>query len=77
MTMDAEQLHPPPARAPVATVDERRNIASLDNVMDVFRLSPFVKKLLARKNELLHALFRDDSLARTKSQPIAMWLVTL
>ena len=39
---------------PVATADERRNIAGL---------------------ELLHAFFRDDSLARTKGEPIAMWLV--
>ena len=36
---------------------------------------PLVKKLPARKNELLHAFFRDDSLARTKGEPIAMWLV--
>ena len=29
-----------------------------------------MKKLPARKNELLHAFFRDDSLARTKGEPI-------
>ena len=33
------------------------------------------RKLPARKNELLLAFFRDDSLARTKGEPIAMWLV--
>ena len=39
MTVDADQLHPPPGDGPVGTADERRNIASLDNVMcvaDVF-----------------------------------------
>ena len=75
MTMDADQLHPPPGDGPVATADERRNIAGLDNVMSVLQSSPLVKKLPARKNELLHAFFRDDSLARTKGEPIAMWLV--
>ena len=75
MTMDADQLHPPPGDDPVATADERRNIAGLDNVMNVLQLSLLVKKLLARKNELLHAFSRDDSLARTKGEPIAMWLV--
>ena len=54
--------------------DECRNIAGLDNVMNVLQTSPLVKKLPARKNELLHAFFRD-SLARTKGEPIAMWLV--
>ena len=34
-----------------------------------------MEKLPARKNELLHAFFRDDSLARMKGEPIAMWLV--
>ena len=43
--------------------------------MSVLQSSPLVKKLPARKNELLHAFFRDDSLAKTKSEPIAMWLV--
>ena len=76
MTMDADQRHPPLGDGPVATADERRNIAScLDNVMSVLQSSPLVKKLPARKNELLHAFFRDDSLARTKGEPIAMWLV--
>ena len=76
MTMDVDQLHPPSGDGPVATADERRNIASLDNVMSVLQMSPLVKKLPARKNELLHAIFRDDdSLARTKGEPIAMWLV--
>ena len=69
MTMDADQLHPPPGDGPVATADERRNIAGLDNAMNV------VKKLPARKNGLLNAFFRDGSLARTKGEPIAMWLV--
>ena len=55
MTMDADQLHPPSGDGPVATADERRNIASLDNVMSVLQMSPLVKKLPARKNELLHA----------------------
>ena len=41
MTMDADQLHPPPGDGPVATADERRNIAGLDNVMNVLQLSPF------------------------------------
>ena len=49
---------------------------ALDNVMSVLQASPLVKKLPARKNELLHAFFfRDDSLARTKGEPIAWWLV--
>ena len=73
--MDADQLHPPPGDGPAATADERRNIAGLENVMDVLQTSPLVNKLPARKNELLHAFFRDDSLARTKGEPIAMWLV--
>ena len=55
MTMDDDQLHPPSGDAPVATADERRNIAGLDNVMNVMQTSPLVKKLPARKNELLHA----------------------
>ena len=76
MTMDADQLHPPPGDGPVATADEgRRNIAGLDNVMNVLQMSPLVKKLPARKHELLHAFFRDDSLARTKGKSIATWLV--
>ena len=75
MTMDADQLHPPPGNGLVATADERRNIAGLDNVMNVLQSSPLVKKLPARKNELLHAFFRDDSLARTNGEPIAMWPV--
>ena len=75
MTMDADQIHPPPGDGPVATADERRNVAGLDNVMNVLQSSPLVKKLPARKKELLHVFFRDDSLARTKGEPIAMWLV--
>ena len=75
VTMDADQLHPLPGDGPVATADERQNIAGLENVMSVLQSSPLVNKLLARKNELLHAFFRDDSLARTKGEPIAMWLV--
>ena len=73
--MDADQLHPPPGDGPVATADERRNVAGLDNVMSLLQSSPLVKKLPARKNELLHSFFRDDSLARTKGEPIVMWLV--
>ena len=75
MTMDADQSHPPPGDGRVATADERRNVAGLDNVMNVLQSSPLEKKLHARKNEILHAFFRDDSLARTKGEPIAMWLV--
>ena len=70
-----DQLHPPPVDGPVATADERRNIAGLDNVMRVLQTSPLVKKLPASKNEPLHAFFREDSLARTKGEPIAMWPV--
>ena len=44
MTMDADQLHPPPGDGPVAAVDERRNIAGLDNVMNVLQMSPLVKE---------------------------------
>ena len=40
MTMDAEQLHSRPGEGPVATADERWNIAGLDNVMNVLQL-PF------------------------------------
>ena len=75
MTVDADQLHPPPGDGPVVTADERPNVAGLDNVMNVLQASPLVKKRPARKNELLHAVFRNDSLARTKGEPIAMWLV--
>ena len=74
-TTQQHVLHPPPGDGPVATADERRNVAGLDNVMSVLQSSPLVKKLLARKNELLHGFFRDDSLARTKGEPIAKWLV--
>ena len=56
-TMDAGQLHPLPGGGPVATADERWNMAGLDNVMNVLHTSPLVKKLNARKNELLHAFF--------------------
>ena len=73
--MDVEQLHPPAGEGPVATADESRNNASRDNVMNVLQLSPLVKKLPAWKSELQQAFFRDDSLARTKGEPIAMWLV--
>ena len=52
MTMDAEQLHPPSGDAPVATAEKRRNIAGLDNIMNVLQMSPLVKKLPARRNEL-------------------------
>ena len=59
----------------LAMVRWRQNVAGLDNVMNVLQSSPWVKKLPARKNELLDAFFRDDSQARTKDEPIAMWLV--
>ena len=58
MTMDADQLHPPPGGGPLATADERRNIAGLDDVMSVLQSSPLVQKLPARKNELLHTCFQ-------------------
>ena len=74
MTMDADQLHPPSGDGPVATADGPETLP-VDNVMRVLQTSPFLKKLPAHKNELLHAFFRDDSLARTKGEPIAMWLV--
>ena len=73
--MDAEQLHPPPGEGPVATADERRNIAGLDNVVNVLHVFLLVKKLPARKNELLHAFVRDDTVARMTGEPIVMWLV--
>ena len=57
MTMDAGQLHPLPRDGSVATADERRNIAGLDDVTSVLQTSPFVKNLPARKKELLHAFF--------------------
>ena len=57
ITMDTDQLHPPPGDGPVATADERRNVAGLDNVMNVLQSSPLVKKHPARKNELLHVFF--------------------
>ena len=57
MTMDADQLHPPSGDGPVATADERRNIAGLNDATSVSQTSPLVKKLPARKNELLHAFF--------------------
>ena len=52
MTMDVDQLHPPPGDGLVATADDRRNIAGLDSVMSVLQSSPLVKNLSARKNEL-------------------------
>ena len=55
--MDADQLHPPPGDGLVATAYERRNVAGLDNVMNVLQSSPMVKKLPARKNDLFHAFF--------------------
>ena len=57
ISMDADQLHPPPGDGLVATADERRIIAGLDNVMSVLQSSPCVKKLAAGNNELLHAFF--------------------
>ena len=68
MTMDFDQFHPPSGDGPVATTDERQNIGGLVNVMNLLQTSPLVKKLPARKNELLHAFFRDDPLARTKGE---------
>ena len=58
MTMDADQLHPPPGDGPAATADERRNIAGLDNVMNVLQLSPLVIKLPARNKRTSPRFFR-------------------
>ena len=72
MTMDAERLHLPPGECPVATADERRNIAGLRSVVNVLHMLPLVKELPARENELLHAFVRDVTLARMKGEPIAV-----
>ena len=48
MTVDADQLHPPPSDGLVAA-DERRKIAGLDNVTSVLQSSPMLKKLPVRK----------------------------
>ena len=56
MTMDADQLHPPSGDGPVATADGPETLP-VDNVMRVLQTSPFLKKLPAHKNELLHAFF--------------------
>ena len=57
MTMDAEQLHPPLGEGPVATADERRNIAGLVNVMNVLEMSPLVKKASSPKERASSCLF--------------------
>ena len=49
MTMDADQLHPLPGDGPVATADERRKVAVLDNVMNVLQSSPLMKIFLPAK----------------------------
>ena len=46
MTMDADQLHPPPGDGPVATADERRNVAGLDNVMNVLSTLSLISRML-------------------------------
>ena len=56
-------------------VNTYRNSLGLHNVVQLLSTSPLVKKLPARKNELLHAFFRDDSLARRQGEPITTWLV--
>ena len=43
-------------------VNTYRNSLGLDNVVQLLSTSPLVKKFPARKNDLLHAFFRDDSL---------------
>ena len=43
--------------------------------MKLLSTSPLVKKLPARKNDLLHAFFRDDCLARRLGKPMTIWLV--
>ena len=57
MTMDAEQLHPPPLEGPVATAYEGRNIASLDYVTNVLQMSPLVKKTSCPQKEASSRLF--------------------
>ena len=69
ITMEADQLHPLPGDGPVATADERRNIAGLDNVMNVLEMSPLLKKLPARR------MSSSTTSSETKDEPIAMWLV--
>ena len=56
-------------------VNSHRNTTGLDNVIGVLQASPFVRRLPARKNELLHNCFRDDSLARRMGMPVTTWLV--
>ena len=70
MTINADQLHPPTGEGPAASADERRNIASLDNVMNVLQSFPLVKKLPARKNESFFTLFSETTLwqERTANQ---------
>ena len=53
----------------MATADERRNIAGLDNVMNVLEMSPLLKKLPARR------MSSSTTSSETKSEPIAMWFV--
>ena len=86
MRMEANDLHP---AAPAEDDDDYamtmapfngqanayRNSIGLDNVLQVLSTSPLVKKLPARKNELLHSFFRDDSLARRLGEPVTTWLV--
>ena len=56
----------------MATADERRNIAGLDNVMNVLQLSLGEKASWPASST---PFSENDSLARTKGEPIAMWLV--
>ena len=86
MRMDEREVHPAgpdPQDADAVSeavfasgsVSAFRNAQGLDNIMQVLGTSPLVRKLPARKNELLHAFFRDDSLARRQGEPVCTWLV--
>ena len=86
MRMEPQEMHP---EIPDGTAEETaallmpysgqanawRNANGLDNVVAILATSPMVKKLPARKNELLHSFFRDDGLARKHGEPVTTWLV--
>ena len=61
--MEADQLHPLPGDGPVATADERGNMAGLDNVMNVLEMSPLVKNLPARR------MSSSTTSSETKGEP--------
>ena len=53
-------------------------LISFTHLLAMVRWQPLMSAgtlLVSAKNELLHVFFRDDSLATTKGEPIAMWLV--